>query len=173
MADKAKGDCVLWERWSKPAGVAVCATVVVVVAVSMFVPVGGRAGVILEPGRADVAWRMGMARGVLWYRREEPPIFQGQHLMWEPTLLGADSFGPWHRDISWWRITWEARSRPASVREAHVPVWPVALALVAWAAWVLRSWAVIAKRRRRGECRRCGYPRAGGACAECGWVEGG
>lgn len=158
-----------WRRWVVQAGLPVCAGVVIAMGASMFVPIGGRPGVILQPGDSPHAWRLGMARGVAWYRRESPPLFRGQQLMWEPTLLGDDPFGPWHRDLPWWKVTGSKRDVPAKVVEWSVPVWPVGIAALALGAWRLQKVLVAERRRRGGLCTACGYPLNGGpACAECG-----
>jgi hypothetical protein len=149
----------------------VCVTAVVLAATlaSFFLPVGPRAGLILDAPMVREATRVGMTRGVLCYRRESPPVLGGQQLAWEPTLTGDDPFGPWHRDVSWWRIVWNVRSRPVLVSEARVPAWPAAAVLLVWSWWLVRRWVVVARRRRRKECEWCGYPLgAGGTCGECG-----
>ena len=159
-------------RWTTPVGMGGCAAVVIVTAVSMFVPIGGRPGVILQPGDVPAAWRAGVARGVVWYRYESPPLFRGQQLMWKPTLLEDDPFGPWHRNLSWWKVTGTKREVPGKVLEWSLPAWPLGVAALGWLLWC----AGLAVRRRRramsGRCVWCGYARggniAGGACVECG-----
>ena len=158
-----------WRRSARLLMAAVGTAVVLMTVLSMWLPIGGRPGVILHPGDGPTAWRAGVARGVAWYRREEPPLFRGQQLMWEETLVGNDTFGPWHRNLPWWKVSGVRRERPGFVQEWTLPVWPLAVVELGWLGWRAFDAARCRSRAIAGMCIGCGYVMAGKpVCPECG-----
>ncbi len=89
----------------------------------------------------------------------------------------AEARDPWIETATWWRpdVEWLPRLGPPASKTLVLPLWIplVMVAGVAYVAW--RNDLRVRRRRRKGQCLRCGYDvtTLGMAkCPECGSIAG-